>query len=36
VCFSPSYSSTRLTRLVGGVRKHYHLVDGGEVFFSVE
>jgi hypothetical protein len=40
VCFSPSYCSTRLQRLTRvGKRtevRHYHLVDAGECFFTVE
>lgn len=40
VAFSPSYCSTRLQRLTStptGTRtRHYHLIDGGEIFFSVE
>ena len=40
VAFSPSYCSTRLQRLtrVGNrtETRHYHLVDGGEIFFAVE
>lgn len=40
VAFSPSYCSTRLQRLTRmgkkTVTRHYHLIDGGEIFFSVE
>jgi hypothetical protein len=36
VCFSPSYSATRLTRTAGSTTKHFHLVDSHEVYFSVE
>jgi hypothetical protein len=35
VCFSPSYSSTRLKRTVGGRTTHYHLVDSDEIYFEV-
>ena len=34
VCFSPSYMSTRLQRVVGGETRHYHLVDTDEIYFS--
>lgn len=40
VAFSPSYCSTRLQRLTRlGAKtqtRHYHLIDGAEIFFSVQ
>lgn len=35
LCFSPSFSSTRLKRRVGGETRYYHLVDSRDAFFTV-
>jgi hypothetical protein len=36
VCFSPSYSATKLKLGLGEDIRYFHLVDSAEVFFSVE
>lgn len=36
LCFSPSFSATRLKRRVGSETKYYHLVDSRDAFFTVE
>lgn len=35
LCFSPSFSATRLKRRVGGETRYYHLVDSRDAFFTV-
>jgi hypothetical protein len=36
VCFSPSYSATKLKLGLGSDIRYFHLVDADEIFFSVE
>jgi len=36
LCFSPSFSATRLKRRVGNETRYYHLVDSRDAFFTVE
>ena len=36
VCFSPSYSATMVKIGTGKDTRYYHLVDSGEIFFSVD
>lgn len=36
LCFSPSFSATRLKRRVGKETRYYHLVDSRDAFFTVD
>lgn len=36
LCFSPSFSATRLKRRVGGSTRYFHLVDSRDAFFTID